>query len=141
VKSSGTMDKLLPKLEAEGLISMKEEILGRRTYLVSLTDKGQAVAEQLKKAEQVAVVGEISEFLTDDMKILIFLLGENEVPFGFLKERFGSAYSSVSRLKQMGLVDARIDNTKFPGEQVVTLSLKGKKVAEKLKEIEEVLEK
>ena len=141
VKSSGTMDKLLPKLEAEGLISMKEEILGRRTYLVSLTDKGQAVAEQLKKAEQVAEGREISEFLTDVMKILIFLLGENEVPFGLLKEKFGSAYTSVSRLKQMGLVQARIDNSRFPKEEIISLTDKGRKVAQKLKEIEEVLKK
>jgi len=141
VSSSDSLSNTLRKLQDDGLIIMETKVIGRKTIYISLTDKGQAVAEQLKKAEQVAVVGEISEFLTDDMKILIFLLGENEVPFGFLKERFGSAYSSVSRLKQMGLVDARIDNTKFPGEQVVTLSLKGKKVAEKLKEIEEVLEK
>jgi len=134
------MDKLLPKLEAEGLISMKEEILGRRTYLVSLTDKGQAVAEQLKKAEQVAKGGEISEFLTDDMKILIFLLNEKEARYESLKGKFGSAYSSVSRLKQMKLVDAKIDNSKFPNEEIISLTDKGKEVAQKLKEIEEILE-
>jgi len=139
VKSSGTMDKLLPKLEAEGLISMKEEILGRRTYLVSLTDKGQAVAEQLKKAEQVAEGREISEFLTDDMKILIFLLSEKEARYESLKEKFGSAYSSVSRLKQMKLIDVRIDNKKYPSEEIISLTDKGRKVAQKLKEIEEVL--
>jgi DNA-binding MarR family transcriptional regulator len=54
VKSSGTMDKLLPKFEAEGLISIKEEMLGRRTFFVSLTPKGRAVAQQLKKAEEVS---------------------------------------------------------------------------------------
>jgi len=53
VKSSGTMDKLLPKFEAEGLITIKEEILGRRTFFVSLTAKGRAVAQQLKKAEEL----------------------------------------------------------------------------------------
>jgi DNA-binding MarR family transcriptional regulator len=54
VKSSGTMDKLVPMLEAEGLITVKEEMLGRRTYLVSLTPKGRQVAEQLKRAEEAA---------------------------------------------------------------------------------------
>ncbi|HGE71056.1 TPA: hypothetical protein ENX78_09495 [Candidatus Poribacteria bacterium] len=141
ITSPPILSRVLESMESDGLITIKESKIGRKTYKVELTDKGRAIAEQLKKVEEIYAGHEISEFLTDDMKILIFLLGENEVPFGFLKERFGSAYSSVSRLKQMGLVDARIDNTKFPGEQVVTLSLKGKKVAEKLKEIEEVLEK
>jgi len=120
---------------------METKVIGRKTIYISLTDKGQAVAEQLKKAEQVAEGGEISEFLTDDMKILVFLLGENEVPFGLLKEKFGSAYTSVSRLKQMGLVHARIDNNRFPKEEIISLTDKGRKVAQKLKEIEEVLKK
>jgi len=140
VKSSGTMDKLLPKLEAEGLISIKEKILGRRTYFVSLTKKGQAVAEQLKKAEQVAEGGEISEFLTDDMKILVYLLSENEMPYESLKGRLSGAYGSVSRLKQMKLVGARVDNGKDPSEEIISLTETGRKVAEYLKRIEELLE-
>jgi len=40
----------------------------------------------------------------------------------------------------MELVDAKIDNSKFPNEEIISLTDKGKKVAEKLKEIEEILE-
>jgi len=141
VSSSDSLSKTLRKLQDDGLIIMETKVIGRKTIYISLTDKGQAVAEQLKKAEQVAEGGEISEFLTDVMKILIFLLGENEVPFGLLKEKFGSAYTSVSRLKQMGLVHARIDNNRFPKEEIISLTDKGRKVAQKLKEIEEVLKK
>jgi len=43
-------------------------------------------------------------------------------------------------LKQMKLVDAKIDNSKFPKEEIISLTNKGRKVAQKLKEIEEILE-
>ena len=141
VSSSDSLSKTLRKLQDDGLIIMETKVIGRKTIYISLTDKGQAVAEQLKKAEQVAEGREISEFLTDDMKILIFLHHEKETPYESLKGKFSSAYSSVSRLKQMKLVDAKIDNSKFPHEEIISLTDKGRKVAEKLKEIEEVLKK
>ena len=139
VSSSDSLSKTLRKLQDDGLIIMETKVIGRKTIYISLTDKGQAVAEQLKKAEQVAEGGEISEFLTDDMKILIYLLNEKETPFESLKGKVSSAYSSVSRLRQMKLVDAKIDNSKFPKEEIISLTDKGRKVAEYLKKIEEAL--
>ena len=141
ITSPPILTRVLDSMESDGLLTIKESKIGRKTFKVELTDKGQAVAEQLKKAEQVAEGREISEFLTDDMKILIYFLNEKETPYESLKGKFSSAYSSVSRLKQMKLVHARIDNSRFPKEEIVSLSAKGKKVAEKLKEIEEVLKK
>jgi DNA-binding MarR family transcriptional regulator len=140
VSSSDSLSKTLRKLQDDGLIIMETKVIGRKTIYISLTDKGQAVAEQLKKAEQVAEGREISEFLTDDMKILVFLLNEKETPYESLKGKFSVAYSSVSRLKQMKLIDVIIDNKKYPSEEIISLTDKGRKVAEKLKEIEEVLE-
>jgi DNA-binding MarR family transcriptional regulator len=139
VSSSDSLSKTLRKLQDDGLIIMETKVIGRKTIYINLTDKGQAVAEQLKKAEQVAEGGEISEFLTDDMKVLIYLLNEKEARYESLKGKFGSAYSSVSRLKQMKLIDVRIDNKKYPSEEIISLTDKGRKVAEKLKEIEEIL--
>jgi len=141
ITSPPILTRVLDSMESDGLLTIKESKIGRKTFKVELTEKGQAVAEQLKKAEQVAEGGEISEFLTDDMKILIYLLNEKETPYESLKGKFSSAYSSVSRLKQMKLVDAKIDNSKFPKEEIISLTDKGRKVAEKLKEIEEVLER
>ncbi len=54
ITSSWTLDKLIPKLEKDGLISLSESVVGRRTYSISLTPKGRAVAEQLKKTDEVA---------------------------------------------------------------------------------------
>jgi len=139
VSSSDSLSNTLRKLQDSGLITLESKVIGRKIIYIGLTDKGQAVAEQLKKAEQVAEGREISEFLTDDMKILIYLLNEKETPYEPLKGKFNSAYSSVSQLKQMKLVDAKIDNSKFPKEEIITLTEKGKQIALKLKEIEEML--
>ena len=38
----------------QGLVNKREVILGRKTIMISLTKKGKEVAEQLKKAEEIA---------------------------------------------------------------------------------------
>ena len=52
VKPVSTLDKLLNKLKEEGLIEIKEQFLGRRVYLISLTDLGKIVAKQLKQVSE-----------------------------------------------------------------------------------------
>jgi DNA-binding MarR family transcriptional regulator len=54
ITSSWTLDKLIPKLEKDELISLSESVVGRRTYSISLTPKCRAVAEQLKKTDEAA---------------------------------------------------------------------------------------
>jgi len=54
VSSMHTINNILSQLEKEGYVNVEEEFIGRRTYLISLTPKGRAVAEQLKRAEEAA---------------------------------------------------------------------------------------
>ena len=49
-----TISDVLGDLASDGYLTVNEEIIGRRTYLISLTDKGTRVAEQLKRAEEAA---------------------------------------------------------------------------------------
>ena len=139
VKSHQVLDNLLDALAKDKYLKIEENERGPKKYSISLTPKGLAVAKQLKKTEDIAAGREISEFLTDDMNILISLLNEKEVYFDLLGKKFHDAYESVSWLKQMKLVDTRIDKTKHPQESIVFLSEKGRKVAKHLKEIEEIL--
>lgn len=48
-----TLDKLLNKFQNDNLIKIEKKIIGRRTFEISLTDKGRRVAEQLKKAQEI----------------------------------------------------------------------------------------
>ena len=54
VSSPPILTNVLDKLESDGLINIKEKRMGRKSFLISLTPKGRAVAEQLKKAEETA---------------------------------------------------------------------------------------
>ena len=54
VNSPYTLSKLLETLADDGLINYSLNEFGRKSYNISLTDKGRKVAEQLKKVEEVA---------------------------------------------------------------------------------------
>ncbi len=54
VKTAATLDAILHDLSSEGYIDIKETFLGRRTYTISLTERGHAVAVQLKGAQDAA---------------------------------------------------------------------------------------
>lgn len=60
VTSNQVLDKLLDSLQKDGYITKNLSTYGRRTYSISLTPKGNAVAEQLKRTQEVAK-GEIME--------------------------------------------------------------------------------
>ena len=51
-----------------------------------------------------------------------------------------SAYASLELLKELRLVKTRIDQTKYPARNMISLTENGKLVAEKLKDIERILE-
>ena len=54
VTSNQTLDKLLDALEKDGYVSKISSKYGRRTYSISLTDKGRVAAEQLKRMDVIA---------------------------------------------------------------------------------------
>lgn len=60
VATMHTIEGLLPDLEFNGLLTVKEEFPGRRTYVIALTDTGKYVAETLRNAVLVTK-GELSE--------------------------------------------------------------------------------
>ncbi|MEM0135609.1 MAG: hypothetical protein QXU18_10385 [Thermoplasmatales archaeon] len=50
-----------------------------------------------------------------------------------------SGVDSIEILKEIGIIGSRIDNSKYPPRTMLFLTEKGKLVAQKLKEIEEIL--
>ncbi len=47
-----SLEKNLRLLQEEGLVNIREEVIIRRSYMISLTEKGKSVAAQLRKAEE-----------------------------------------------------------------------------------------
>jgi DNA-binding PadR family transcriptional regulator len=48
-------------------------------------------------------------------------------------------YESLAKCKELGLVRSRLDDSKYPPRNLISLTPRGKKVAQKLKEIEDLL--
>lgn len=59
VRNNNTLDKIIDALQMEGLISVDEKMLGRRTYVISLTQKGRSVAAYLRLAEKASLQARI----------------------------------------------------------------------------------
>ncbi len=135
IKPISSLDKLLNKLKEDGLIEIKEVFLGRRVYLISLTENGRAVAEGLKILEHPPSLSIFPEW----MNILIYLSNKNQDEFEKIKEHFqgGSVYSSIQKLVELKLVEQSLENSK----NIIKLTEKGEKVAKKLSEVEEILSK
>ena len=55
VRNNNTLDKLIDALRMEDIISVEEKMLGRRTYAISLTEKGRSIATYLKLAEKASL--------------------------------------------------------------------------------------
>ena len=55
VRNNNTLDKLIDALQMEDIISVEEKMLGRRTYAISLTQKGGSIATYLKLAEKASL--------------------------------------------------------------------------------------
>ena len=54
IKSHQVLDNLLEALQKDDYLTIQESKVGPRRYFISLTSKGRLVAEQLKKAEEIA---------------------------------------------------------------------------------------
>ena len=53
VSSPPILSNVLTKLEADGLVTIKERRIGRKSYLVSLAPKGRLAAEKLREAQDI----------------------------------------------------------------------------------------
>ncbi|MCL4447859.1 MAG: helix-turn-helix transcriptional regulator [Thermoplasmatales archaeon] len=76
-------------------------------------------------------------------RILIILDSEKKLNFqSFVDDRGMSTttlYRTLKALKELELVDTKLDNSRYPPQNMISLTDKGKKVAKHLKEIEEIL--
>ena len=77
------------------------------------------------------------------LRILVYLLDKGEVSIQNITDSTDLYYNIVKKssslLREYGLANTRVDNSTYPPRNMISLTDKGRKVAEKLKEIEEVL--
>ncbi|MDG6933985.1 MAG: hypothetical protein JRN68_04755 [Nitrososphaerota archaeon] len=78
------------------------------------------------------------------IRMLVFLSDRDEYTLSKIWEEANigtnQGYRSLNKAQKLGLIASRIDNSSYPPKNMISLTPKGKKVAELLKKIEEVLE-
>lgn len=78
------------------------------------------------------------------LRLLVFLDTVDEIMLSDIWDETGIAihqgYNSVQKGKELGLIKSRIDNSSYPPKNMISLTEKGRKVAEHLKKIEELLQ-
>lgn len=77
------------------------------------------------------------------LRILTFILDKGETNFQRIVDQT-DMYDRIVRnslpiLRELELISTRIDKSTYPYRNMISLTDKGKKVAEKLKEIEEII--
>lgn len=87
----------------------------------------------------------ILEGQTGNLRVLIYLAEVGETNFQNISDSLPltgrSLYGSLEKLKSLGLISTRIDKTSYPQRTMLSLTQKGKEVAEHLKMIEAILKK
>ena len=137
VPNSYSLSNYLKLLEKEGDIKIREEKVIRKTYYISLTEKGVSVAEQIRRISDVGSKRGME--LSDAFKLIIYLHNDGPKDVGILKKEFPGLFGFVEDMRSSGIITSKVDNSRYPPESLIELTEKGKEVAEKLKEIEEIL--
>ena len=79
-----------------------------------------------------------------NLRVLIYLSNVDETNFQSIVEGLPltgrSLYSVIDKLKELELINTRIDRSSYPTRNMISLTEKGRKVAECLKKIEKLLE-
>lgn len=77
------------------------------------------------------------------LRLIVYLSSEGEKPLTEIRDETDipvhQLYSSIEKAKELGLVKTRIDQDKYPPRNLISLTVKGKKVADKLEEIKNVI--
>lgn len=89
--------------------------------------------DPLKVLEKQSGFLRLLVYLSDKKeKTLTEILDETDIPVHQL-------YSSIEKAKELGLVKSRLDRTKYPPRNIVTITTKGSKIARKVNEIVKIL--
>jgi predicted transcriptional regulator len=78
------------------------------------------------------------------LRLLVYLYNVEEVNFQKILDETNLyariVKNSVAILEKNGLAITKVDRTSYPPKNMVSLTKKGKRVAEKIKEIEEIID-
>ena len=143
VSNIQTLDKLLIKMEKDGLVRIEKKVIGRRTFEISLTDKGKQVAEQLMNADLAARGTLKRSFFSRSQQVLMFLGTETsgKATVSQIKDEIPGSYDDLEELKKMKLITSKIDNDAYPPVNYVVLTEQGEEIVNELGKCENIVKR
>ena len=141
ITSYYSITNAVENLSKEGLVKKRDVIQGRKTIMVSLTDKGRQVAEQLMNADLAAKGTLKKSFFSRPQLILMFLgrVGKATVPQ--IKDEIPGSYDDLKELEEMNLITQKIDETNGKKENYTTLTGKGEEMVNQLEKCEDIVKR
>ena len=129
------------ELESAGLVIRKETFDDKRRIIVSLTQSGEKLAEQLKNAELAAQGRLTRSFFSNPQQIILFLGKVGRATVQEIKNEIPDSYDDVKELEGMKILRSEVDNGAYPSQQWIMLTEKGTGICEDAKRMEEKLKR
>lgn len=143
VSSPPILSRELEKMENEGLVSIREARIGRKTYYVQLTPIGRLIAQKLKDANDM-VDGAIrleklpdKSFFSPQQRAIMYIGDEGEAILSNILEEAGCSSDDLSSLEDTGFIAQKIENVRGGPENFIVLTPKGIRAERKLREFAE----
>jgi DNA-binding MarR family transcriptional regulator len=140
VSSPPVLNDVLKKMEGDKLIQMNELRIGRRSFEIFLTERGNEVAVHLYVAQLITEGADPNKIFMDKFDLLIALAhGDKEKMKLSSKMLFANKF--IKSLTKLNLLIEQLDGSLSLNEENIGLTEKGKEIARKLQEINEILKK
>ncbi len=138
VSNYSTLRLVIRDLKDVGYVEIQETFQDKRKIFIYLTEKGRAVAEHLKRAEDVSKGKKF--VLLDKFAIISFLDKTGSSTLPDLRDEFLVNSEILRGLEDLKIIKQEIDSSKHPPVNLISLTKKGKEIAELLTKIESILE-
>ncbi len=136
-----TWTKSLEKLSKIEYLTIEEKLEGRRTYEISLTDKGLQFAEELRSIDPASKGSLKKSFFSRSQLILMFLGRVRKATVLQIKDEIPGSYDDLKELEEMKLITQKIEETKGKKENYTTLTGKGEEMAKELEKCEDIVKR
>jgi len=138
VNNPYTLSKLLESLSKEGLINYSINEFGRKSYSISLTQKGRDVAEHLMKLDAISKGKKLPS--TERYAVILYLYRNGSKNMKEINEDLPGSTEILRELEKLNVVKQEIDKSKYPQETMLSLTEKGMEIGLRFEELERMME-
>jgi len=138
VNNPYTLSKLLESLSKEGLINYSINEFGRKSYNISLTQKGRDVAEHLMKLDAISKGKKLPS--TERYAVILYLYRNGSKNMKEIKDDLPGSADIIRDLMNLKVVKQEIDSSSYPQKTKLELTEKGERIGSLIEKAEKEME-